>query len=37
MNLFNSFSAGLPLADFLAQYGSDADRAKWKRAAEQTV
>jgi thiol-disulfide isomerase/thioredoxin len=36
MNLFNSFSAGLPLADFLAKYGSDGDRAKWKRAAEQT-
>ena len=36
MNLFNSFTAGLPLADFLTKYGSDTDRAKWKRAAEQT-
>lgn len=36
MNLFDKFAAGLPLADFLAKYGSDADRAKWARAAEQT-
>jgi thiol-disulfide isomerase/thioredoxin len=37
MNLFDSFSAGLPLADFLAKYGTEADRAKWARAAEQTA
>ncbi len=36
MNLFDKFSAALPLADFLAKYGSDTDRAKWARAAEQT-
>ena len=36
MNLFDKFAAGLPLADFLARYGSDADRAKWRRAAEET-
>lgn len=36
MNLFNSFTAGLPLPEFLAKYGTEGDRAKWKRAAEQT-
>ena len=36
MNLFDKFAAGLPLAEFLAKYGSDADRAKWQRAADQT-
>src|SRR6266850_5677873 len=36
MNLFDSFAAGLPLAEFLAKYGSDADQAKWKRAAGET-
>lgn len=36
MNLFDAFSAGLPLPEFLARYGSDADRNKWARAAEQT-
>ena len=36
MNLFDSFKTGLPLAQFLAKYGSDADSAKWQRAAEQT-
>lgn len=34
MNLFDSFQAGLPLADFLAKYGSDGDRARWKRGAD---
>lgn len=37
MNLFAKFEAGLPLADFLAKYGSDAHRARWKAAAEQTT
>ena len=37
MNLFEKFAAGLPLQQFLAKYGSDADRAKWARAAEQTA
>jgi thiol-disulfide isomerase/thioredoxin len=37
MNLFDAFPAGLPLSDFLGKYGSDADRAKWARAAEQTA
>src|SRR5262245_46426069 len=36
MNLFDKFAAALPLAEFLGKYGSDPDRAKWKRAAEQT-
>jgi thiol-disulfide isomerase/thioredoxin len=36
MNLFEKFSAGRPLAEFLAEYGTDADRAKWARAADQT-
>ena len=36
MNLFDKFTAGLPLPEFLAKYGSDTDRAKWARAAEQT-
>lgn len=37
MKLFEKFSEGLPLAEFLAKYGSDSDRAKWARAAEQTL
>ncbi|MBN9119237.1 MAG: thioredoxin family protein [Planctomycetes bacterium] len=37
MNLFSKFEAGLPLADFLARYGSEAHRARWKAAAEQTA
>lgn len=37
MNLFDKFAAGLPLTDFLARYGSDAHRARWRAAAEQTV
>jgi thiol-disulfide isomerase/thioredoxin len=36
MNLFDKFAVGLSLPDFLAKYGTDADRAKWARAAEQT-
>src|SRR5262245_38687751 len=36
MNLFDAFAAGLPLPEFLAKYGSDTDRGKWARAAEQT-
>jgi thiol-disulfide isomerase/thioredoxin len=36
MNLFPKFTAGLPLTEFLARYGTDADRGKWQRAAEQT-
>ena len=37
MNLFAKFEAGLPLADFLAKYGTDAHRARWESAAEQTA
>src|SRR5262245_21778681 len=37
MNLFSKFEAGLPLAQFLAKYGADAHRARWKSAAEQTA
>lgn len=36
MNLFTKFEAGLPLSAFLAKYGTDAHRARWKMAAEQT-
>ena len=28
MNLFDKFTSALPLAEFLARYGTDADRAK---------
>jgi hypothetical protein len=37
MNLYDAFAAALPLTEFLAKYGTDADRAKWARAAEQTA
>ncbi len=37
MNLFAKFEAGLPLPAFLATYGSDSHRARWKAAAEQTT
>lgn len=37
MNLFEKFSAGLPLPEFLAKYGSDAHRTRWQAAAEQTA
>ncbi len=30
MNLFDKFSAGLPMADFLAKYGSPAHQGRWK-------
>jgi hypothetical protein len=36
MNLFDAFAAALPLADFLARYGTEADRKRWTRAAGQT-
>ncbi|HJZ56817.1 MAG TPA: thioredoxin family protein [Gemmataceae bacterium] len=36
MNLFSKFAEGLPLGEFLAKYGTDADRAKWQRAADAT-
>jgi thioredoxin family protein len=35
MNLYNSFTTGLPLADFLAKYGTEADRKRWKHVSEQ--
>jgi hypothetical protein len=37
MNLFPKFEAGLPLPAFLAKHGTDAHRARWKSAAEQTA
>ena len=37
MNLFPKFEAGLPLAQFLAKYGTEAHRTRWKMAAEQTA
>ena len=36
MNLFASFSAGLPLPEFLAKYGTPSDRTRWEAAAAQT-
>jgi thioredoxin-like negative regulator of GroEL len=36
MNLFPKFAAALPVAEFLAKFGTDADRAKWQRAAAAT-
>jgi hypothetical protein len=36
MNLFPKFEVALPLGEFLARHGTDADRAKWQRAAAQT-
>jgi hypothetical protein len=35
MNLFDSFEAAQPLTEFLAKYGTDADRLRWKSAIEQ--
>jgi thiol-disulfide isomerase/thioredoxin len=37
MNLFPKFEAGLPLAQFLATYGTEAHRTRWQLAAEQTA
>ena len=37
MNLYPKFEAGLPLAQFLAKYGTEAHRTRWKLAAEQTA
>jgi thiol-disulfide isomerase/thioredoxin len=37
MILFEKFAAGLPLDGFLAKYGTADQRAKWQRAAEQTL
>jgi thiol-disulfide isomerase/thioredoxin len=31
MLTFNSYTAGLPYTDFLAKYGTDAHRARWKQ------
>lgn len=36
MNLYSTFADALPIAEFLAKYGTDADRAKWSRAADAT-
>ncbi len=36
MNLFTKFETGLPLAGFLAKYGTESQRTRWKSAAEQT-
>jgi thiol-disulfide isomerase/thioredoxin len=36
MNLFEKFTAGLPLNGFLNKYGTTDQRAKWARAMEQT-
>ncbi len=36
MNLFTKYEAGLPLSEFLAEYGSDAHRTRWKLAHDQT-
>jgi thiol-disulfide isomerase/thioredoxin len=34
MNLFEKFSHALPLADFLAKYGTASDRARWEAAGQ---
>jgi thioredoxin family protein len=36
MNLFDSFGAALPLADFLARFGTEYDRERWRREAAKT-
>ena len=36
MNLFDKFTTGHTLPQFLAKYASDTDRARWARAIEQT-
>src|SRR5207237_4195174 len=36
MNRFANFAAGLPLTEFLAKYGAEQHRNRWKLAAEQT-
>ena len=36
MNLYDKFAIGQPLPEFLAKFGTEGDRAKWQRAAEQT-
>jgi thiol-disulfide isomerase/thioredoxin len=37
MNLFAKFEAGLPLAEFLDKYATDAYRARWRMGADQTA
>jgi thiol-disulfide isomerase/thioredoxin len=37
MNLFDKFAAGLPLAEFLARYGTPSDAARWERAKAATA
>ncbi len=37
MNLFTKFEAGLPLAEFLAKYGTESNRARWQAATAQTT
>ncbi|WP_020473930.1 thioredoxin family protein [Zavarzinella formosa] len=34
MNLFEKFSAGLPMAEFLAKYGNTAHQSRWKSTFE---
>jgi hypothetical protein len=36
MNLFESFSVALPLDEFLVKYGTESDRNRWRRVAEET-
>jgi thiol-disulfide isomerase/thioredoxin len=37
MNLFSEFETGLPLAEFLAKYGTADQRARWQAATAQTA
>ena len=37
MNLYERFSAGLPMAEFLAKYGSSAHQSRWKTTFESVM
>ena len=37
MNLFDKFRAGLPYADFLARYATDAQKQRWRQVHEQVA
>ncbi len=37
MNLHDNFAAALPLADFLAKYGTPSDQSRWERARAATT
>jgi len=37
MNLFDSYQAGLPYADFLARYANDGQKQRWRQVHEQVA